>query len=67
MIEAVREQLVQLYLTRAISSSPCSGQVHLCRAPVENIHFFDYQTDDVWCRDFMPIFAASLSVKTAVL
>lgn len=65
-IEAVREQLVQLYQLAAQFQAvhvlcPKALQADCCARlqsseVAENIHFFDYQTDDVWCRDFIPIF-----------
>ena len=66
VIEAVREQLVQLYQLAAQFQAVhvlCPRELQPdCRARLQpsqvadNIHFFDYQTDDVWCRDCMPIF-----------
>jgi agmatine deiminase len=65
-IEMVREQLAQLYLLAAHFQAVhvlCPQDLQAdCRARLQssqvadNIHFFDYQTDDVWCRDFLPIF-----------
>ena len=65
-IEAVRTQLAQLYQLVAQFQSvnvlcPKAYQAD-CRARmqsfgvVKNIRLFDFQTDDVWCRDFIPIF-----------
>ena len=66
-IEVVREQLVQLYQLAAQFQAVhvlCPHELQPdCRTRLqsselaENIHFFDYQTDDVWCRILCPFFA----------
>ena len=65
-LEIVRRQLVDLYLLAAKYQKvrllcPASHQEHLLSLVNEasdtvSIELFDYETDDVWIRDFGPLF-----------
>ena len=42
------------------------GEIYQGCALLNNIHFFDFTTDDVWCRDFAPIFYKNEGNQTAI-
>ena len=75
-IDKVREQLVNLYILAARFQQvrilcPSLHQAQLRALLVEagsdkNILLYNYQTDDIWIRDFGPLFMLSLSTKHAV-
>ncbi|MEC8405514.1 MAG: agmatine deiminase family protein [Verrucomicrobiota bacterium] len=75
-IDKVREQLVSLYILVARFQQvrilcPNLHQAQLRALLVEagsdkNILLYNYQTDDIWIRDFGPLFMLSLNRKYAV-
>lgn len=71
----VRSQLAALYLLAARYQPVCvlcptSARAELFKhmgkeGPPSNLQLFDYQTDDIWCRDFGPLFCFEASTLTA--
>ncbi|MDF1811359.1 MAG: agmatine deiminase family protein [Verrucomicrobiales bacterium] len=68
-IEKIRRQLARLYVlaaryqtVRVLCPDHASAQLNGFLSEAggsENIELFDYETDDVWCRDFGPLFVLS--------
>ncbi|MGB0333839.1 MAG: agmatine deiminase family protein [Opitutales bacterium] len=65
-LDRVRERLVELYLQAAVFQKVrilCPSyeqeslrQLMIARGETTNVEFYDYETDDVWIRDFGPLF-----------
>ncbi|MCH2036422.1 MAG: agmatine deiminase family protein [Puniceicoccaceae bacterium] len=75
-IDKVREQLVDLYILAARFQQVRILCPSLLQAPLrallvkagsdKNILLYNYQTDDIWIRDFGPLFMLSLNTNHAV-
>lgn len=73
-LESVRDQLAELYLTAARFQTvrvlcPAFAQADLrgrlnARGDAAAVELFDYETDDVWIRDFGPLFLLSADGAT---